>query len=196
MLENKNNASKYCQILKATLYFIALLIILLLVIAYICPFTTEILAERTIFTIDKLSQKELNDLTNLEKNKKVFTGDFVLERIISFYEMLITYLLGLFAIGGFLGYIYIKKSYKADIKDEVFVMVTSEVFEKLTHQEINKIFSEEKKEGGEVYKICNDIENILLRVEFLESAINNEDIVIKAKGKKIKSSPISKIKKR
>lgn len=178
------------------MYIIGLLTVVLLFIAYLCPFATTVLAERTIFTINELSNKEFNDLAILVKNKKVFTGDFVLERIISFYELLITYLLGLFAVGGFLGYVYIKKSYKADIKDEVFVMMTSDFFGKLTNEEIKKIFSEEKKAGGELYKISNDIENLISRMEFIENVINNEDIVIKAKGKQTKELPTSKTKKR
>ncbi len=196
MMKKDDKSTNFHQFLKTILCIIGLLTVVLLFIAYLCPFATTVLAERTIFTINELSNKEFNDLAILVKNKKVFTGDFVLERIISFYELLITYLLGLFAVGGFLGYVYIKKSYKADIKDEVFVMMTSDFFGKLTNEEIKKIFSEEKKAGGELYKISNDIENLISRMEFIENVINNEDIVIKAKGKQTKELPTSKTKKR
>ena len=161
-------------------------------VAYICPFASEILADRTIFIRDELTEKELMSLTTMVSAKKIYPLDFVIERIVSFYELLITYILGLFVVTGLLGYLYIRKSNKADIQDEVYTVVHSRMFSDLTGIEVKRIFSEEKKEGGELYKISGDIENLVSRIEFLEADINNKDIVIKVRNNSKKSSPKKK----
>ena len=197
---NKNEIKKQeidkckeiCNTLKILLWVAIILIVLIIGVAFICPFATEILAERTIFVQNDLSEKELKSLISLVETKKIYTIDFVMERMVSFYQLLITYLLGLFAITGFFGYLYIKNSNKADIQDEVLRTVHSQIFSDLTNIEVKKIFSEEKKTGGELYKIGEDIENLVSRVEFIEDFINNEDITIKVKGKNTLSIPSKK----
>lgn len=197
---NKNEIKKQeidkckeiCNTLKILLWVAIILIVLIIGVAFICPFATEILAERTIFVQNDLSEKELKSLISLVETKKIYTIDFVMERMVSFYQLLITYLLGLFAITGFFGYLYIKNSNKADIQDEVLRTVHSQIFSDLTNIEVKKIFSEEKKTGGELYKIGEYIENLVSRVEFIEDFINNEDITIKVKGKNTLSIPSKK----
>lgn len=197
---NKNEIKKQeidkckeiCNTLKILLWVAIILIVLIIGVAFICPFATEILAERAIFVQNDLSEKELKSLISLVETKKIYTIDFVMERMVSFYQLLITYLLGLFAITGFFGYLYIKNSNKADIQDEVLRTVHSQIFSDLTNIEVKKIFSEEKKTGGELYKIGEYIENLVSRVEFIEDFINNEDITIKVKGKNTLSIPSKK----
>lgn len=197
---NKNEIKKQeidkckeiCNTLKILLWVAIILIVLIIGVAFICPFATEILAERTIFVQNDLSEKELKSLISLVETKKIYTIDFVMERMVSFYQLLITYILGLFAITGFFGYLYIKNSNKADIQDEVLRTVHSQIFSDLTNIEVKKIFSEEKKTGGELYKIGEYIENLVSRVEFIEDFINNEDITIKVKGKNTLSIPSKK----
>ena len=180
MIQQKNDKnSRACDILKVFLLIISILLVTIIGIAYICPFATEVLAERTIFLQNELTEREISTLTSLIKANKIYTVDFIIERIVSFYELLIAYLLGLLAITGFLGYLYIKKSNKADIQDEVYTIVHSRTFSDLTNIEVKKIFSDEKKEGGELYKIGGDIENLISRLEFLEDYINKQDIIIK-----------------
>ena len=181
-----------CDIMKVLLWVAIILIVLIVGVAYVCPFASEVLTERTIFVQKDLTEKELNSLMNLVRAKKIYTIDFVMERIVSFYELLITYLLGLFVFTGFLGYLYIKNSNKADIQDEVFNTVHSSMFSDLTDIEVKRIFSEEKKEGGELYKISGYLENLVSRVEFIEDFINNEDITIKVKGKSTQSTTSKK----
>lgn len=189
-----NKSKKICEILRALLLVTGVLLLLIIGISYVCPFATEILAERTIFVQNDLTEKELNSLIALVNAKKIYTIDFVIERIVSFYELLIAYLLGLFVFTGFLGYLYIKNSNKADIQEEVLNVVHSQMFSDLTSIEVKKIFSEEKKEGGELYKISGDIENLVSRIEFIEADINNKDIVIKVSdgGKKNTTSKRNK----
>lgn len=200
---NKNEIKKQeidkckenCNTLKILLWVAIILIVLIIGVAFICPFATEILAERTIFLVDELSEKEANSLISLVKAKKIYTIDFVMERIVSFYQLLITYLLGLFAFTGIFGYFYVKKSIKVDIQEELLNTVHSTMFSDLTNIEVQKVFSKEK-EGGELYKMGGDIENLINRVEFIEDFINNEDITIKVKNKSRKTiSPKKKEKK-
>lgn len=181
--QEMDRCKRICDTLKILLWVAIILIVLIIGVAFVCPFATEVLAERTIFVKDELFEKELKSLISLVETKKIYTIDFVMERMVSFYQQLITYLLGLFAITGLLGYLYIKNSNKADIQEEVLHTVHSQIFSDLTNIEVKKVFSEEKKTGGELYKMGEYIENLISRVEFIENFINNEDITIKVKGK-------------
>lgn len=181
-----DKCKEICEILKILLWVAIILIVLIVAVSFICPFATEILAERTIFVQKDLTEKELNSLISLVGAKKIYTIDFVMERIVSFYQLLITYLLGLFAFTGFLGYFYVKKSIKADIQEELLNAVHSRMFSELINLEVQKVFSKEK-DGGELYKISGYIENLVSRVEFIENFINNEDITIKVKGRNTQS---------
>ncbi len=193
--QEMDRCKRICDTLKILLWVAIILIVLIIGVAFVCPFATEVLAERTIFVKDELFEKELKSLISLVETKKIYTIDFVMERIVSFYQLLITYLLGLFALTGFLGYFYVKKSIKADIQEELLNAVHSRMFSELINLEVQKVFSREK-DGGELYKISGYIENLVSRVEFIEDFINNEDITIKVKGKSTQSAtPKKKTKK-
>lgn len=164
------------------LYIIAIALSILILAAILCPLASQVIADYVIFSTKNLTNKETKFLQDLIQNHKIYTGNFIFERIISFYEVLITYLVGLLAVGGILGYFYVKKSYTSEIREEVFCSLTSNIFSDSTARQLEKIFSKEKEEGGELNRISNDIDSLTQRIDFLEKAINNKTDTIDFKN--------------
>lgn len=163
------------------LYIIAVALFVLVLAAILYPLMSKVITDHAIFSAEKLTCEETIFLHDLIKNHKIYTGNFIFERTISFYEMLITYLVGLLAVGGIFGYFYIRKSYTSEIREEVYCSLTSNIFSDSTARQLEKIFSKEKEEGGELNKIFSDMYSLNQRVDFLEKAINykNENIGFK-----------------
>lgn len=58
------------------------------------PCWSDIIRDATIFDINKLSEHDIKILNLMISQNKLYTADFVIERLISFYEMLIQFLIG------------------------------------------------------------------------------------------------------
>ena len=173
MYNDTNRQDCLSMFFKTILFLLAFIVFLLVVLTVFCPFAANILADRVFFIQNDLNQKELMQLTDLIKTKKLFTGEVVFGRIVSFYETLITYLLGLFSVSGILGYIWIRKTSKTEMRDEICNQMMSSFFKEITEMHVKKTFSEEKNLGGELYEIIDRLENVEKRMEFLENSINN-----------------------
>lgn len=108
-----------CYTLKAVLILLALLVTILIVTCALNPLMSEISTNNVIVEVQKLSSKEQQFLSNLLINNKIHTQEFMFERIISFYELLITYLIAFLGIGGILTFLYIRQSHRIDIREEI-----------------------------------------------------------------------------
>lgn len=181
-ISNDIKETKKYPIYNFFLYIIAIALSILILAAILCPLASQVIADHVIFSTKNLTNEETKFLQDLIQNHKIYTGNFIFERIISFYEILITYLVGLLAVGGILGYFYVKKSYTSEIREEVFCSLTSNIFSDSTARQLEKIFSKEKEEGGELNKISNDIDSLTQRIDFLEKAINNKTDTIDFKN--------------
>ena len=61
------------------------------------PCWSDIIRDATIFDINELSEHDIKILNLMISQNKLYTADFVIERLISFYEMLIQFLIGAYA---------------------------------------------------------------------------------------------------
>ncbi len=136
------------------------------------PCWSDIIRDATIFDINKLSERDVKILNMMISQNKLYTADFVIERLISFYEMLIQFLIGAFAILAISGFIYIKFSYRRDINEALIDYVHSkpgqlilkELFQQyLQTMEIKPIVEEvfnAEKSDGDIAGLIEDNEKI------------------------------------
>lgn len=136
------------------------------------PCWSDIIRDATIFDINKLSEHDIKILDLMISQNKLYTADFVIERLISFYEMLIQFLIGAFAILAISGFIYIKFSYRRDINEALIdymhskpgELVLKEMFQQyLQTIEIKPIVEEvfnAEKNGGDIAGLIEDNEKI------------------------------------
>ena len=81
------------------------------------PFWLDIIQDKIIFTTNELTNEEITFIQNLVSTNKIHMADFVFERLIHFYENLITIIVSISAFLGIIGYLYIKNSHQRDIYD-------------------------------------------------------------------------------
>lgn len=136
------------------------------------PCWSDIIRDATIFDINKLSEHDIKILDLMISQNKLYTADFVIERLISFYEMLIQFLIGAFAILAISGFIYIKFSYRRDINEALIdymhskpgELVLKEMFQQyLQTIEIKPIVEEvfnAEKNDGDIAGLIEDNEKI------------------------------------
>lgn len=141
------------------------------------PCWSDIIRDATIFDINKLSEHDIKILNLMISQNKLYTADFVIERLISFYEMLIQFLIGAFAILAISGFIYIKFSYRRDINEALLDYINS-VPGKLVLQEmfkeylktveikpiVEEVFNAEKN-GGDIAGLIDDIYRINVQID-------------------------------
>ena len=132
------------------------------------PCWSDIIRDATIFDINKLSEHDIKILNLMISQNKLYTADFVIERLISFYEMLIQFLIGAFAILAISGFIYIKFSYRRDINEALIdyihskpgELVLKEMFKQyLQTVEIKPIVEEvfnKEKSSGDIASLIED----------------------------------------
>ena len=147
------------------------------------PCWSDIIRDATIFDINKLSEHDIKILNLMISHNKLYTADFVIERLISFYEMLIQFLIGAFAILAISGFIYIKFSYRRDINEALIdyihskpgELVLKEMFKQyLQAVEIKPIVEEvfnTEKSGGDIAGLIEDNEKIH---EQLDAVLNEQ----------------------
>ena len=163
-----------CYTLKAVLILLALLVTILIVTCALNPLMSEISTNNVIVEVQKLSSKEQQFLSNLLINNKIHTQEFMFERIISFYELLITYLIAFLGIGGILTFLYIRLSHRIDIREEISNAFISDYVKQLMSAELGKLINKEKEEGD--LKIQADAMQLINeRLDFVEKAVNNFD---------------------
>lgn len=102
------------------------------------PFWLNIIQDKIIFTTNQLSNDEINFLHGLISSNKIHTADFVFERLIHFYENLITIIVSISAFLGIIGYLYIKNSHQRDIYDGIYSLFNSDMGLNLLKDIINK----------------------------------------------------------
>lgn len=141
------------------------------------PCWSDIIRDATIFDINKLSEHDIKILNLMISQNKLYTADFVIERLISFYEMLIQFLIGAFAILAISGFIYIKFSYRRDINEALLDYINS-VPGKLVLQEmfkeylktveikpiVEEVFNAEKN-GGDIAGLIDDNDRIHVQID-------------------------------
>ncbi len=102
------------------------------------PFWLDIIQDKIIFTTNKLTNEEVTLIHNLIYTNKIHTADFVFERLIHFYENLITIIVSISAFLGIIGYLYIKNSHQRDIYDGIYSLFNSDMGLNLLKDIINK----------------------------------------------------------
>ena len=141
------------------------------------PCWSDIIRDATIFDINELSEHDIKILNLMISQNKLYTAGFVIERLISFYEMLIQFLIGAFAILAISGFIYIKFSYRRDINEALLDYINSEPG-KLVLQEmfkqylktveikpiVEEVFNEEKN-GGDIAGLIDDNDRIHVQLD-------------------------------
>lgn len=141
------------------------------------PCWSDIIRDATIFDINELSEHDIKIINLMISQNKLYTADFVIERLISFYEMLIQFLIGAFAILAISGFIYIKFSYRRDINEALLDYINSEPG-KLVLQEmfkqylktveikpiVEEVFNEEKN-GGDIAGLIDDNDRIHVQLD-------------------------------
>ena len=86
---------------------------------FLMPHWATILHNSVFLDNKNLSSEELETISTLVTQNKIHTLDFVVERLISFYETQVQHLVGIFAIFGMIGFFSIKCSHKRDIAEEL-----------------------------------------------------------------------------
>ena len=104
------------------------------------PCWSDIIKDATIFDINRLSEQDIKILNLMVSQNKLYTADFVIERLISFYEMLIQFLIGAFAILAISGFIYIKFSYRRDINEALLDYINSKPGELVMKEMVQQYF--------------------------------------------------------
>ena len=154
------------------------------------PYWTDIINDCTIFDISNISDNDAKFLKLMIEHNKIHTADMTVSRLIGFYETLIQFLVGLFAIFGVLGFIYIKFSYRRDIGESIqdFIesnagkLVLKDMFEKYIKAVelkpiVKEVFNDEKN-SGDISYILEDNTMIHDKIETIEKEQSNiiEDI--------------------
>ncbi|MEI8390371.1 MAG: hypothetical protein WCG23_10870 [bacterium] len=149
------------------------------------PYAIRLLEDRIIFGVQNLSAEDLKYLNKMIVLKKVHTGDFVLERIIGFYQTLLATVIGIAALGSFVGFLYIRNSHKRDICDEIEKEISSDSTKKIIETEINKILNAEDLK----VKVDNiaELEDRLEQVEKIANILSEQiDRIRQNREKQIK----------
>ena len=151
-----------CEILKFLLWVIAVF----LIIAIAVPIVSETITQRVLVSIDRLNGLDAKIVISQNENIKIHTMDFFVERIVSFYETLITFLIAIIGLGGILSYLYIKHSHLYETREEIANFIETQTFKGLMSRELEKLINIEKTDGE--LKIQSDaLESINQRLAFL-----------------------------
>lgn len=135
------------------------------------PFWLNIIKDKIIFDVQNLSTQDITFLNSLISANKLHTAEFAFDKIVGFYETLITVIIAISAAFGIIGYLYIKNSHQRDIEDGIYSFCNSKHGESIlkTHAQNNakEYFLQAFKES--LYD--GDIKDLLIRV-----AQNADDI--------------------
>lgn len=102
------------------------------------PFWLDNIQNKIIFDTNNLTNVEIKFLENLISENKIYTADIIFERLIHFYENLITVIVSITAFLGIIGYLYIKNSHQRDIYDGIYSILNSDMGLNLLNDLINK----------------------------------------------------------
>ena len=167
------------------------------------PFWLNIMRDKIIFDVNELNNEELRFLQSLITSNKLHTAEFAFDKIVSFYENLISIIITISTLLGVIGYLYIKNSHHRDIEDGIYAFCNSKQGEiiLINHAKENskeyfqKAFNESLNDGNlknlvvssaqnseDITKLSEDINKILLRVSNIEESIDNmnfksEDVI-------------------
>lgn len=149
------------------------------------PFWLNIIKDKIIFDINNLSRSEQKFLNSLIMANKIHTAEFAFDRIVHFYENLITIILGLSAFLGISGYLYIKSSHQRDIEEGIYSFSNSKQGESILKaisqnffkEAFNRALNEDVLKGIIENNAQNtdDIDNILKRLALLEDNLGNNN---------------------
>lgn len=135
------------------------------------PFWLNIAKDKIIFDVQNLNNQEVMFLNSLISANKLHTAEFAFDKIISFYETLITIIITISAAFGIIGYLYIKNSHQRDIEDGIYSFCNSKygesIFKAHAQNNAKEYFSQAFKES------LNDGE---IKVLSINVAQNSDDI--------------------
>lgn len=182
-----NNKEDFCRFgIRCFTNVACVLVGIILGLYIIMPHWASIVQNSTIFDVNKLNKEDLKILNLMVAHNKLYTSDFVVGRLIEFYEILVQTLIGLFALFGFLGFMYIKYSHRRDITEELHDYMNSHtgklIFQDLLKDYIKEdnikplveeTFNNERNSGGDIAALIEDTEILKEQVENLLSEQTN-----------------------
>ena len=138
------------------------------------PFWLGVIQESVLFDVNNLTAVEQNFLQDMINENKIHSADFVFERIIHFYENLITIIVSISAFLGIIGYLYIKNSHQRDIYDGIYSLFDSKMGLNLLNDIITT--SSKKYFEAEFNKSMNYGDLKALQVATQNNSEENEEI--------------------
>lgn len=162
------------------------------------PFWLNIAKDKIIFDVQNLNNQEIAFLNSLISANKIHTAEFAFDKIVSFYETLITVIIAISAAFGIIGYLYIKSSHQRDIEDGIYAFCNSKHGENIlkTHAQSNakeyfsKAFKESLNDGDikevfvsaaqnadDIAKLSKDIDEVIERLIKIEDIIEKSDFL-------------------
>lgn len=136
----------------------------------LCPFAIHILHDKVIFDVNSLTSVDEKYLLTLLHEGKIHTANFAMEQIVQFYQTLLTTMVGLGTLGGFLGFLYIRNSHTRDIREGLQYEIKSEDSRKVLRKELDELIKKEKAEGelGVQLEKITDLEQRIISLENLQ----------------------------
>ena len=149
----------------------------------IIPHWSTIIQKSIFLNMDNLEKGELDMISSLVAQNKIHTLDFIVERLIHFYETQIQCLVGFFAFFGLVGFFYIKFSHRRDITEEIHEYLNTNVGKLIlidivkTYLKnenikplVQEVFNKERTDG-DLAEIYNDISDIQEEIPDIKSKI-------------------------
>ncbi len=158
------------------------------------PFWLSIAKDKIIFDVQNLNNQEITFLNSLISANKLHTAEFAFDKIVSFYETLITVIIAISAAFGIIGYLYIKNSHQRDIEDGIYSFCNSKHGENIlkAHAQNNakeyflQAFKESLNDGDikvlsinvaqnsdYINKLSKDLDEIIKRLTKVEDVLEN-----------------------
>ena len=135
------------------------------------PFALNLLKDRIIFDVQKLSLEDVKYLNKMIVLNKIHTGDAAIGSIINFYQTLLTTVIGISTLGGLIGFLYIKNSHKRDICEGIQKEISSEYGRYVIEKEMSRLLNIER-ESGDLKLQSDNIEELDKRLEEVEKLTN------------------------
>lgn len=162
------------------------------------PFWLNIAKDKIIFDVQNLNNQEVIFLNSLISANKLHTAEFAFDKIISFYETLITIIITISAAFGIIGYLYIKNSHQRDIEEGIYSFCNSKYGESIlkAHAQNNakEYFSQAFKESlndgeikvlsinvaqnsDDINKLSKDLDEVIKRLTEVEEVLEQSETI-------------------
>ena len=154
------------------------------------PFWLDVVKDKIIFDTNNLTNQDVKYLHELISANKMHTAEFAFDRLIQFYEHVITIIISFTAGLGIIGYCYIKSSHQRDIEEGIYSFCSSthgknilkeyikEMAQDYFKESFNRALNEDVLKGIIIANAQNseDVDNILKRLTLLEESIIEKGI--------------------